>query len=184
MSPAATTAMATEGELRDLSCRRLSRPGAAATLEARAGTSLSTVSTYRISEAAKLLGVSDDTMRRLVETEGISTTDGSGRRVLDGEVLAKLAQRRAHQVDDPSDVRRSARNRLVGLVTEVVSDKVMAQVEMQCGPARIVSLMSTEAVEELDLKVGDLAVAVIKSTMVTVETPLTRSSSRPSTPEP
>lgn len=81
-------------------------------------------------------------------------------------------------------MRRSARNRLVGLVTEVVSDKVMAQVEMQCGPARIVSLMSTEAVEELDLKVGDLAVAVIKSTMVTVETPSTRSSSRPSTPEP
>ena len=69
-------------------------------------------------------------------------------------------------------------------LAEVVSDKVMAQVEMQCGPARIVSLMSTEAVEELDLKVGDLAVAVIKSTMVTVETPSTRSSSRPSTPEP
>ncbi|GLZ48397.1 MerR family transcriptional regulator [Actinomycetospora sp. NBRC 106375] len=127
--------------------------------------------TYRIAEAANLLGISDDTMRRLAESEGVTTLDASGRRVVDGEVLAKLAQRRAHQVEDPSGVNRSARNRLVGLVTDVVTDTVMAQVEMQCGPARIVSLMSTEAVQELDLKVGDLAIAVIKSTMVSVETP-------------
>ncbi|MHC1558977.1 TOBE domain-containing protein [Actinomycetospora sp. C-140] len=127
--------------------------------------------TYRIAEAANLLGISDDTMRRLAEAEGVTTLDASGRRVVDGEVLAKLAQRRAHQVEDPSGVNRSARNRLVGLVTDVVADTVMAQVEMQCGPARIVSLMSTEAVQELDLKVGDLAIAVIKSTMVSVETP-------------
>ncbi|MEJ2889477.1 TOBE domain-containing protein [Actinomycetospora sp. OC33-EN06] len=127
--------------------------------------------TYRMAEAANLLGISDDTMRRLVESEGMAGQDASGRRVVDGADLAALAQRRAHQVEDPSGVRRSARNRLVGLVTSVTSDKVMSQVELQCGPARIVSLMSTEAVEELDLKPGDLAVAVIKSTMVTVETP-------------
>ncbi|WP_373695188.1 TOBE domain-containing protein [Actinomycetospora aeridis] len=124
-----------------------------------------------MAEAANLLGISDDTMRRLVESEGMAGQDASGRRVVDGADLAALAQRRAHQVEDPSGVRRSARNRLVGLVTSVTSDKVMSQVELQCGPARIVSLMSTEAVEELDLKPGDLAVAVIKSTMVTVETP-------------
>ena len=66
---------------------------------------------------------------------------------------------------------RSARNRLVGLVTAVTADTVMAQVEMQCGPHRVVSLMSTEAVRELGLEPGVLAVAVIKSTNVVVETP-------------
>lgn len=133
--------------------------------------SLQQVPVYRIAEAANLLGVSDDTMRRLVEVEGLVAHDESGRRVVDGADLAALAQRRAYQVEDPSNVARSARNRLVGLVTSIESDKVMSQVELLCGPARIVSLMSTEAVEELDLKPGDLAIAVIKSTMVTVETP-------------
>jgi molybdopterin-binding protein len=132
------------------------------------------VPTYRISEAANLLGVSDDTMRRLVDSEGLVAQDGSGRRVIDGEDLAKLAQQRANPVNDPSNVGRSARNRFVGLVTSVESDKVMSQVELQCGSARIVSLMSTEAVDDLDLKPGDLAVAVIKSTMVAVETPRTK----------
>jgi molybdopterin-binding protein len=132
------------------------------------------VPTYRISEAANLLGVSDDTMRRLVDSEGLVAQDGSGRRVIDGEDLAKLAQQRANPVNDPLNVGRSARNRFVGLVTSVESDKVMSQVELQCGSARIVSLMSTEAVDDLDLKPGDLAVAVIKSTMVAVETPRTK----------
>ncbi|GAA4922812.1 helix-turn-helix transcriptional regulator [Actinomycetospora succinea] len=127
--------------------------------------------TYRMAEAANLLGVSDDTMRRLVDAEGIVAQDGSGRRVIDGADLAKLAKQRANPVNDPSDVGRSARNRFVGLVTSIESDKVMSQVELQCGSARIVSLMSTEAVEDLDLKPGDLAVAVVKSTMVAVETP-------------
>ncbi|TDQ58888.1 molybdopterin-binding protein [Actinomycetospora succinea] len=124
-----------------------------------------------MAEAANLLGVSDDTMRRLVDAEGIVAQDGSGRRVIDGADLAKLAKQRANPVNDPSDVGRSARNRFVGLVTSIESDKVMSQVELQCGSARIVSLMSTEAVEDLDLKPGDLAVAVVKSTMVAVETP-------------
>ena len=65
----------------------------------------------------------------------------------------------------------SARNRFVGLVTEIIADTVMAQVELQCGPYRVVSLMSSEAVRDLGLEVGSLAVAVVKSTMVIVETP-------------
>ena len=130
--------------------------------------------TYRIAEAANLLGISDDTMRRLAEIEGLNAHDGSGRRVIDGEDLARLAKQRANPVDDPSEVGRSARNRFVGLVTSIESDKVMSQVELQCGSARIVSLMSTEAVEDLHLSPGDLAVAVVKSTMVAVETPRAR----------
>jgi molybdopterin-binding protein len=91
--------------------------------------------------------------------------------VIDGVALAEFARENAHRTPDPSGVRRSARNRMVGLVTAVTSDAVMAQVEMQCGPHRVVSLMSTEAVTELDLQPGSLAVAVIKSTNVVVETP-------------
>jgi molybdopterin-binding protein len=72
---------------------------------------------------------------------------------------------------DPSEVTRSARNRFVGLVTQVVSDKVMSQVELQCGPFRVVSLMSTEAVRELALEPGSVAVAVVKATNVMLETP-------------
>ena len=84
--------------------------------------------TYRIAEAANLLGISDDTMRRLAEIEGLNAHDGSGRRVIDGEDLARLAKQRANPVDDPSEVGRSARNRFVGLVTSIESDKVMSQV--------------------------------------------------------
>jgi molybdopterin-binding protein len=72
---------------------------------------------------------------------------------------------------DPSEIGRSARNRLVGVVTEVVSDTVMAQVELQCGPHRIVSLMSSEAVRELGLEPGSIAIAVVKATTVMIETP-------------
>lgn len=97
--------------------------------------------------------------------------DASNRKVIDGAALAAFAREQAQATPDPSGVQRSARNRLVGLVTDVVTDKVMAQVEMQCGPHRVVSLMSSEAVRELGLEPGVLAVAVIKSTTVVVETP-------------
>lgn len=97
--------------------------------------------------------------------------DGSGRKAVDGAELAVFAKSQAHAVRDPSLVDRSARNRFVGLVTEVTTDRVMAQVEMQCGPHRVVSLMSSEAVRELGLAPGVLAVAVVKSTQVVVETP-------------
>ncbi len=127
---------------------------------------------YRISEAAGLLGVSDDTVRRWVDARQLpAERDDSGRLVVDGAELAGFARAQARSVPDPSGVGRSARNRLVGLVTEIVSDQVMSQVELQCGPHRVVSLMSTEAVRELGLQPGVLAVAVVKSTTVVVETP-------------
>lgn len=127
---------------------------------------------YRISEAARLLGVSDDTVRRWIAAEDVTVTqDAAGRQVVAGTELARRAQQNAVAADDPSEIGSSARNRMVGLVTEVRSDPVMSQVELQCGPHRIVSLMSTEAVRELGLEVGSLAVAVVKATMVIVETP-------------
>ncbi|OXM72009.1 MULTISPECIES: TOBE domain-containing protein [Amycolatopsis] len=127
---------------------------------------------FRLSEAAELLGVSDDTVRRWVRGGQLTaTTDGAGRKVVDGAELAAFAREQAARPHDPSGVGRSARNRFVGLVTDVVVDKVMAQVELQCGPFRVVSLMSAEAVRELGLKPGALAVAVVKATTVVVETP-------------
>jgi molybdopterin-binding protein len=130
---------------------------------------------YRISEAAQLLGVSDDTVRRWVKAgELTASTDAAGRAVVDGAELAAKARAYAAEVADPSAVNRSARNRFVGLVTDVVSDTVMAQVELQCGPHRVVSLMSSEAVRELGLRPGSLAVAVVKATTVVVETPQRR----------
>lgn len=131
---------------------------------------------YRISEAAGLLGVSDDTVRRWVDAGSLTVTkDGAGRSVLEGAELAGFAQRQAHAAGDPSGIGRSARNQFVGLVTAVVTDTVMAQVEIQCGPHRVVSLMSSEAVRDLGLEVGSLAIAVVKATTVIVETPRGRS---------
>jgi len=130
------------------------------------------VPTFRIREAADLLGVSDDTLRRWVDAGAIAATpDATGRKVVDGASLAELARHHGAATQDPSGVGRSARNRFVGLVTRVVADGVMAQVELQCGPHRVVSLMSSEAVTELGLEPGRVAVAVIKATTVIVETP-------------
>jgi molybdopterin-binding protein len=127
---------------------------------------------FRIADAARLLGVSDDTVRRWVDAGSLpAQTDASHRKVVDGAALAEFARRHANATPDPTDVVSSARNRLVGLVTSVTADTVMAQVEMQCGPHRIVSLVSSEAVRALGLEPGVLAVAVIKSTNVVVETP-------------
>ena len=127
---------------------------------------------FRISDAALLLGVSDDTVRRWVDAGTLPVQpDASNRKVIDGAALAAFAREHAHTPPDPSDVQSSARNRFVGLVTSVITDTVMAQVEMQCGPHRVVSLMSSEAVRELGLEPGALAVAVIKSTTVVIETP-------------
>ncbi|WP_407345412.1 molybdopterin-binding protein [Pengzhenrongella phosphoraccumulans] len=127
---------------------------------------------YRINEAARLLGVSDDTVRRWVE-QGVLTThrDDADRLVVAGADLAARAKEVAHVPDDPSGVGRSARNRFVGLVTAITADTVMAQVEIQAGPHRVVSLMSSEAVRELGLEIGSLAVAVVKATTVIIETP-------------
>ena len=127
---------------------------------------------FRVSEAAALLGVSDDTVRRYIEAGQLPVQrDESNRRVVDGAALAEFARAHARTTPDPSSVERSARNRFVGLVTAVKRDRVMAQVELQCGPHRVVSLISTEAVDDLGLEPGVLAVAVIKSTNVVVEIP-------------
>jgi molybdopterin-binding protein len=127
---------------------------------------------FRLSEAAQLLGVSDDTVRRWVRAGQLTAVDdAAGRKVVEGAELAAFARAQAISSEDPSTVGRSARNRFVGLVTEVTLDKVMAQVELQCGGHRVVSLMSSEAVRELGLRPGVLAVAVVKATTVVVETP-------------
>lgn len=126
----------------------------------------------RIKDAALYLGVSDDTVRRWIE-HGVlvSSKDDAGRGVVDGLSLAQLARRNAVLPVDPSEIGRSARNRFVGIVTEITMDTVMAQVELQCGPHRVVSLMSSEAVRELGLELGSTAVAVVKATTVIIETP-------------
>ena len=130
---------------------------------------------YRVRQAAQLLGVSDDTLRRWAESGRLPTgKDDAGRTVVDGASLARLAEEIAAATPDAAGVevvRESARNRLTGLVTRVLRDTVMAQVELQCGPYRIVSLMSREAADELGLEPGVLAVAAVKSTNVVVEVP-------------
>jgi molybdopterin-binding protein len=133
--------------------------------------------TFRIKEAASLLGVSDDTLRRWADAGRIKTTrDASGRLAVDGAPLARLAQDLAESADRGEGkpvAAHSARNRFSGLVTRVVRDTVMAQVEIQAGPHRFVSLLSREAADELGLEPGMLAVATVKATNVSVEIPKT-----------
>ncbi|HAQ03575.1 MAG: molybdopterin-binding protein [Acidimicrobiales bacterium] len=126
---------------------------------------------FRIGEAAQLLGVSSDTVRRWADSGRLSIerTEG-GHRLINGVELAKLAQ----EISDSSEqegATLSARNRFTGLVTRVVADGVMAQVELQAGPYRVVSLISAEATRELGLEPGALAVAAIKATNVVIERP-------------
>jgi molybdopterin-binding protein len=129
------------------------------------------VTTYRIGDAADLLGVSVDTVRRWIDAGRLGAArDEHGHRVIDGVDLAAFARAQGDEADAGAET-SSARNRLRGIVTAVVKDTVMAQVDIQAGPFRIVSLMSREAVDELDLQVGSLAVAVIKSTTVVLEKP-------------
>ena len=126
----------------------------------------------RIREAATYLGVSDDTVRRWIDRGLLdATVDTSGRKVVDGYQVAQAARSHASAPGVPGGMASSARNRFVGLVTDLKVDEVMAQVELQCGPFRVVSLMSSEAVRELGLELGSVAVAVIKSTTVIVEKP-------------
>lgn len=126
---------------------------------------------YRVAEAARLLGVSDDTLRRWIDAERLPARREGGRTVIDGVDLAAYVSENAPEADDPRAASVSARNRLPGIVTRVVTDTVMAQVEMACGPYRIVSLMSSEAAADLGLTPGARAVASVKSTNVVVERP-------------
>jgi molybdopterin-binding protein len=133
--------------------------------------------TFRIKEAAQLLGVSGDTLRRWADGGRIeTTTDASGRLAVDGAVLARFAQdlaETANQGEGKIVLAHSVRNRFSGLVSRVVRDTVMAQVEIQAGPHRFVSLLSREAADELGLEPGMLAVAAVKATNVSVEIPRT-----------
>ena len=126
----------------------------------------------RIAEAASLLGISDDTVRRMVDQGRLpSRHDGAGRLVVEGADVAAVAQEVARPAPVGAVADESARNRMRGIVTRVLKDTVMAQVELQCGPFRVVSLMSREAVDDLGLEVGTVAVASIKSTNVVVGVP-------------
>ena len=135
--------------------------------------------TFRMKEAASLLGVSDDTLRRWADGGRIKTiTDASGVLAVDGVELARLAQELPESADHAEGqmvVAQSVRNRFSGLVSRVVRDTVMAQVEIQAGPHRFVSLLSREAADELGLEPGMLVVAAVKSTNVSVEIPQSRS---------
>jgi len=125
---------------------------------------------YRLREAAALLGVSDDTVRRWADAGRLpASTDEAGRRAVDGADLAAFAVSLADQPDSPSV--SSMRNRFPGIVTRVVRGDVAAQVEVQSGPHRFVSLLTAEAVDDLDLKPGDRAIATVKATNVAVDLP-------------
>jgi molybdopterin-binding protein len=131
--------------------------------------------TFRVKEVAGLLGVSTDTVRRWADGGRIETViDASGRMAIEGTALARLAQDLAESADHDQYkvvVAHSARNRFSGLVCRVIRDTVMAQVEIQAGPHRFVSLLSREAADELGLEPGMLAIATVKATNVSVEIP-------------
>jgi molybdopterin-binding protein len=133
------------------------------------------VTDFRVSEAAALLGVSDDTVRRWAEHGRLTLRRAAnGMQVVDGAELVPLmaeAGSGGALAEAFPLARASARNRFVGLVTRVQRDGVMAQVDLQAGPFRIVSLMSREAADELGLEPGMLAAASAKATNVTIEPP-------------
>jgi molybdopterin-binding protein len=129
---------------------------------------------YRIGQVAELLGVSVDTVRRWVDSGrlGANRTEG-GQRVVDGAALAEFMTGLRHLPERDEVIAQSARNRFQGIVTRVVKDEIVAKVELQAGPYRVVSLMTREAADELALAPGMLAVAAVKATNVVVELPAT-----------
>lgn len=141
-------------------------------LSRRYGYILRQVTHLRIKDAAGLLGVSDDTVRRWIDQGRLPAVQlDNGRKGVRGRDLAEFARQIAEAPEPGVTVAASARNRMRGIVTRVITDTVMAQVELQAGPFRLVSLLSRESVDELGLEVGSVAVASIKSTNVVVEIP-------------
>jgi len=129
----------------------------------------------RVGQAAEMLGVTVETLRRWA-AEGrlaVVRSEGGQRLVPVSEVTRLLAERRRSEADRPI-VAQSARNRFAGIVTRIEVDRVAAVVEVLAGPHRVVSLMTAEAAEELGLAVGDEAVCVVKATNVMVEVPSRR----------
>ena len=127
---------------------------------------------YKIGQAAELLGVSVDTVRRWADSGRVKVARSrGGQRLIDGAALARLAIELADTHEPETIIGQSARNRFPGIVTRVVKDKVAAQVEVQAGPHRVVSLMTREAADELGLAPGVLAVAAVKATSVVIELP-------------
>lgn len=129
-------------------------------------------STLRIGQAAELLGVTVDTLRRW-EAEGRLATrrSGGGQRLVGVEEVSRLLASRRRSTADRPIIAQSARNRFPGIVTRIERDRVAAVVEVVAGPHRLVSLMTAEAIDELGLAVGDEAVCVVKATQVIVEIP-------------
>jgi molybdopterin-binding protein len=130
------------------------------------------VTEYRIGQAAELLGVSPDTMRRWADAGRVKTTlRTGGRRYVDGADLARFATEMAGDQKLERARGQSARNRFAGIITRVTKDGVAAQVEMQAGPHRFVALITREAADELELVPGMAADAVVKATNVGIEVP-------------
>jgi molybdopterin-binding protein len=130
------------------------------------------MASYKIGEVAQLLGISVDSVRRLADSGQLATVrTAGGQRVVDGRQLARFMAKTTAEVKTEATIGRSARNHFEGIVTRVIKDRVMAQVELQAGPYRLVSLISREAADELGLAPGVRAVAVVKATNVIVELP-------------
>jgi molybdopterin-binding protein len=129
----------------------------------------------RVGQAAEMLGVTVETLRRW-ETEGRLTMERSegGQRLVAVEEISRLLDERRRASAARPIVAQSARNHFPGIVTRIERDRVAAVVEVQAGPHRLVSLMTAEAVDDLDLKVGDEAICTVKSTNVVVEIPSAR----------
>ena len=126
---------------------------------------------YRIGQVAELLAVSSDTARRWVDSGKLATVrSDAGHRLVEGAELARFLAERPQPAREPIGD-QSARNRFAGVVTRVLRDTVMAQVEIQAGPHRVVSLISREAADDLGLEPGVRAIASVKSTNVIVEVP-------------
>jgi molybdopterin-binding protein len=127
------------------------------------------VTHLRISEVARILRVSDDTVRRWIDAGRLQAADVTGRRAVSGAELARFVRAQRDEGGDVDPWPVSARNRLEGIVTEVRSDGLVALVEVPAGPFRLLSMMTAAAVDELGLEAGSLAAALVKSTNVIIE---------------